>query len=181
VSATSGQALLSALAQLLAYPDQRWPAFLAQAQQAAGPGECGESLKRLYLELASKTEQEREEAYVAAFDFDPQCTLEIGWHLFGEDYRRGEFLVRLRGLLRQKGIPEAGHLPDHLSLVLQLLPELSEAEATALFQEGVALAVEKIRQGLVARKSPFAWLLAAIDQALRAHFSLPVGGDYERG
>jgi len=30
------------------------------------------------------------------FDINPACALEVGWHLFGEDYMRGQFLVRMR-------------------------------------------------------------------------------------
>ncbi len=42
-----------------------------------------------------------EELYTRTFDLNPVCALEIGWHLFGEDYERGAFLVRMRDQLRR--------------------------------------------------------------------------------
>src|SRR6266568_3182701 len=58
----------------------------------------------------------RQELYVQTFEFNPACTLELGWHLFGENYERGEFLVRMREQLRRHGIAESNELPDHLTL-----------------------------------------------------------------
>ena len=59
-----------------------------------------------------------EELYTHTFDLSPVCSLEVGWHLFGENYSRGEFLVEMRQELRRAGIEESGELPDHLSHVL---------------------------------------------------------------
>ena len=64
---------------------------------------------------------ELEELYTRTFDINPVCSLEVGWHLFGEDYNRGAFLVRMRGLLREHGIEEGAELPDHLESVLRVL------------------------------------------------------------
>ena len=62
-----------------------------------------------------------EELYTRTFDINPVCSLETGWHLFGEDYNRGAFLVRMRGLLRQHGIEEGAELTDHLESALRVL------------------------------------------------------------
>ena len=35
-----------------------------------------------------------QELYTRTFDINPVCTLEIGWHIFGEDYARGALLVK---------------------------------------------------------------------------------------
>ena len=48
-----------------------------------------------------------EELFTQTFDLSPVCCLEVGWHLFGENYERGEFLVRVRQELRSQGIPES--------------------------------------------------------------------------
>ena len=74
-------------------------------------------------------EFELEEAYTRTFDVNPACALEIGWHLFGEDYMRGQFLVRMRGELAKYGIPESSELPDHLTHVLAVIAAMPDDEA----------------------------------------------------
>ena len=60
-----------------------------------------------------------EELYTRTFDLNPVCTPEVGWHIYGEQYRRGRFLVQARELLKIVGVDERGELPDHL---MSLLP-----------------------------------------------------------
>ncbi|MCP3987340.1 MAG: nitrate reductase, partial [bacterium] len=67
---------------------------------------------------------EREELFTRTFDINPACTLELGWVLYGQDYARGAFLVKMRQMLVEHGIRESGELPDHLTHVLQLLGQL---------------------------------------------------------
>ena len=64
---------------------------------------------------------ELEETYARTFDINPACALEVGWHLFGEEYARGLFLVRLRGEMREHGVEESSELPDHITHVLALI------------------------------------------------------------
>ena len=48
-------------------------------------------------------------------DINPECTLEVGWQLYGEDYNRGAFLVRMRAWMRSVGVEERGELPADLA------------------------------------------------------------------
>ena len=105
-----------------------------------------------YAELAAKLrypdESAEQELYVQTFEFNPACTLEIGWHLFGENYERGEFLVRMREQLRRYGIAESSELPDHLCHVLPLLDRLEPEEAAELVGQFVLPALAKIKDAL---------------------------------
>ena len=58
---------------------------------------------------------EVEEAFTQTFDVNPACALDIGWHLFGEEYARGMFLVRMREELRKHGLARNGRTarPHH--------------------------------------------------------------------
>lgn len=172
--------LFSALAQLLRYPSGQWSELVARAL-AAAQGACAENLRRLQQLLANAAPATLEEGYVAAFDFDPEATLEIGWHLYGEDYRRGAFLVRMRQLLRDQGVEENGELPDHLSLLLQVLPALPPPEAENLAREALLPALEKIQATLERKGSPFAHLVAAVTNAVGELTHQAVGGSYGRG
>jgi len=105
-----------------------------------------------YQELADQFRYPRDpamqELYVQTFEFNPACTLEIGWHIFGENYERGEFLVRMREQLRRHGIAESPELPDHLCHILPLLDRLDAEEAADLVGQFVLPALAKIKDAL---------------------------------
>ncbi|MFN7998461.1 MAG: molecular chaperone TorD family protein [Bryobacteraceae bacterium] len=105
-----------------------------------------------YQELADQfrypQDAAMQELYVQTFEFNPACTLEIGWHLFGENYERGEFLVRMREQLRRHGIVESSELPDHLCHILPLLDRLDSQEAAELVGQYVLPALGKIKDSL---------------------------------
>jgi nitrate reductase assembly molybdenum cofactor insertion protein NarJ len=109
-----------------------------------------------------------QELYVQTFEFNPAATLEVGWHLFGENYERGEFLVRMRGQLRRYGIAEGSELPDHLGHLLRLLPLVPREEAAELAGLHLAPALAKIRAALDG--NPYQELIAEIEARLAADF-----------
>jgi nitrate reductase molybdenum cofactor assembly chaperone len=125
-----------------------------------------------YAELAESLrypdDPAMQELYVQTFEFNPACTLEIGWHLFGENYERGEFLVRMREQLRRHGIAESTELPDHLTHLLPLLACMDHDEAAQLAGEFVLPALAKIRSGL--KDSPYESAIAGIEEKLEADF-----------
>jgi nitrate reductase assembly molybdenum cofactor insertion protein NarJ len=125
-----------------------------------------------YDELARRLEYPDDpagqELYVQTFEFNPACTLEIGYHLFGENYERGEFLVRMRGLLRRHGIAESTELPDHLTHLLALISRLDHDEAADLAGLFILPALGKIKETL--KDNPYGPLIGAIEEKLEADF-----------
>jgi nitrate reductase delta subunit len=115
-----------------------------------------------------------QELYTQTFDWNPDTTLDIGWHLFGENYDRGDFLVKLRDALRRHSVPETGELPDHLSHVLCLLDEMPPEERTAFAAEFVAPALEKIGNGVAKSESLFLPLVLALREQVAAIIPRPV-------
>ena len=55
---------------------------------------------------ADKSIEDLQELFTGTFDMDPDCALDLGWHLFGEDRRRGVFLIKLRKELSRHRIAE---------------------------------------------------------------------------
>lgn len=90
----------------------------------------------------------QQELYVQTFEFNPACTLEIGWHLFGENYERGEFLVRMREQLRRHRIAESTELPDHLTHLLPLIACMERGESAQFVGEFILPALTKIRSAI---------------------------------
>lgn len=101
-----------------------------------------------------------QEAYIAAFDFDPASTLYMGWHLFEDGPNWAPWLATLADGLDRAGVPRMPELPDHLSQLLMLIAREDEARARAL-TEIIAPALEKVHIRLVERGSPFAALVEA--------------------
>jgi nitrate reductase delta subunit len=125
-----------------------------------------------YQELADEfrypDDPGKQELYVQTFEFNPACTLEIGWHLFGENYERGEFLVRMREQLRRYGIVESSELPDHLTHLLALIGRMEHEEAAELAGHFLLPALAKIQDGL--KENPYGSVIAAVQAKLEADY-----------
>lgn len=144
---------------------------------------CEHLLREAFPEIAERLQvfssfahecslDELEEHYTRTFDVNPVCALEVGWHLFGESYARGAFLVQMRQLLRECNIEENGDLPDHLSLLVSALGRIGDAKASELFGKQVAPSIAKMAQGLEAQKNPYASLLRTVAAVLeREHIN----------
>ena len=69
---------------------------------------------------------EQREYYIRTFDVQALCYLDIGYILFGEDYKRGAFLVNLRNEHINAGNECGCELADHLPNMLKLLPKIKD-------------------------------------------------------
>ncbi len=69
-----------------------------------------------------------EELYTRTFDVQPITSLEIGYTLFGEDYKRGALLAGLSREHTQAENDCGFELADHLGNVLRLLPKIEDTE-----------------------------------------------------
>ncbi len=160
---------------LLSYPDADYQVFVAEcrslldaagSEAAADVGVFADRLQPLGVD-------ELQELFTVTFDLNPVSSPEVGWHLYGETYERGEFMVRARQLLRDCGIAESGELPDHLCHLLPALPRLAPAAARALTGETLLPALEKMIGPLAARENPFEFLLVGIRRVLTREFAVP--------
>lgn len=116
-----------------------------------------------YVETAKITRLE--ELFTATFDLNDKRPLEVGWHLYGEEYKRGQFLVKMRGLLREYEVEESTELPDHLSHCLRLLPEMEFADAEAFVQNYLLPALEQILDGFDS-ENPYEQVIISLQEFL---------------
>jgi len=149
--------VLNALSNLLSYPDEHtvqtaellYVLLMDELPQAASAAsDFGSFVDQHEL-------HEVEEAFTRTFDVNPTCALEVGWHLFGEEYARGMFLVRMREELRKYGVAESTELPDHLCHVLAVVAAMPDAEATRFVKACVQPAVEKMNAALQGKDSAY--------------------------
>ncbi len=69
-----------------------------------------------------------QEIYLRSFDVQSVTTLDLGYLLFGDDYKRGELLVNLNREHKAVGNDCGTELADHLPNVLCLISKLGDAE-----------------------------------------------------
>jgi nitrate reductase molybdenum cofactor assembly chaperone NarJ/NarW len=158
-----GTALLDDLAALLGYPagDLQAPLRRCLADPGALPPEAAAALEAFREAIAGWSPQALQEEYTDAFDFNPACALDLGWHLFGDAHDRGAFMAAVREDLARTGVPETSDLPDHLSHVLALAGR-EHPERAALLVDLVSPAIEAVARALARRGSPYQHLLEAV-------------------
>ncbi len=89
-----------------------------------------------------------EEIYTSTFDMQAICYPYIGYHLFGESYKRGAFMAKLVEGFNTFGFASGKELPDHISVILRFMALGVEARnsafGSALLIEGLHPALEKM-------------------------------------
>lgn len=118
------------LADLYAYPTEgyleridRVREFLAEHYPAAA--EYIDTFRRL---LPSEDLEELQELYTRSFDVQAITTLDVGYVLFGEDYKRGELLSNLMREHRLAGNDCGTELGDNLPNLLRLMAKMQDEE-----------------------------------------------------
>jgi len=173
--------VLGTLSRLFSYPDehtvQAAELLFVLLQDDLPEASSSASAFGAYLEPLHI--HELEENYSRTFDINPACALEIGWHLFGEEYARGLFLVRLRGEMQIRGLQESAELPDHITHVLAILSEMSFEEAERFVHACVLPAIDKMEQKLDEAGSPYQHLTHCLALVLEEQFGRPEASDEE--
>ncbi|MCB0713742.1 MAG: hypothetical protein KDD67_15555 [Ignavibacteriae bacterium] len=135
------------LADLFAYPEEGFAHRVEQiavALEETLPAVAAELTR--FREFVRNAEQiEVEEVYTRSFDVQAITTIDIGYVLFGDDYKRGALLVNLNREESEAGVDPGNELADHLPNVLRLLGRMEDmALRQELVEKIVAPAVNKI-------------------------------------
>lgn len=161
--------LFDRFAAVLRYPDSASPQRACELLRAA-PGEVMPLLENFVTRQTPLSLHELEEQFLQTFDLNPVCSLEVGWHLFGENYDRGLLLVRIRQELARFGVRESSELPDHLTHVLALLGRMRHAEAADFAAAVVLPALAKMLEAMRGKENPYENVLEAIRRSLHLFF-----------
>jgi nitrate reductase assembly molybdenum cofactor insertion protein NarJ len=118
----------SALAHLFAYPGEEY---------ISNVNGCAATLKENYPEAYVKLEpfiawvnsheiHDIEELFGKTFHIQAICYLDMGYVLFAEDYKRGEFLVQMKREQANAGIDCGEELADNLPNVMRLMAVMTD-------------------------------------------------------
>jgi nitrate reductase molybdenum cofactor assembly chaperone len=154
------------VADVLHYPDDTFRARLICTLESleGAPLQYAVSFSE---EVANVFPSGLEELYTQTFDLNPVATLEVGWHLWGEQYERGRFLADLRELQASLGIHAETELPDHLTVLLETIAKATPQKAAELSAQ-ILPALEKILKPLDEHGNPYRHLIRAAMATLHA-------------
>jgi len=155
------------LANILSYPDK---SKLEHVEPLYSQNQEKNTLYPFYQFIKKSNLTTVEELFTKTFDLNASCCLEIGWHLYGEQYQRGEFLVNMRQTLAEEKISESNELPDHLSHCLRLLPVLEKEDEAAFAQEYLLPAITKIAKGMK-QENPYTCVIVYLQALLKERYS----------
>lgn len=81
-----------------------------------------------FLDAIPESTLDLQELHTRTFDVQSLTTLDVGYVLFGDDYKRGELLSNLNREHAKAENDCMGELADHLPNVLRLIPRLKDAD-----------------------------------------------------
>jgi nitrate reductase molybdenum cofactor assembly chaperone NarJ/NarW len=161
------------LADLLRYPGEDYLPHLADCARVLAGAHPDAAL--LLAELAGRLEgrsvEQLQELFIQTFDLSPVCSLELGWHLFGENYDRGTLLVKMRQELRRYHLPESEELPDHLTHALALLSRMEPERAEEFAAACVLPALAKMLEAIEGKDNPLEAIPQAIARVLQSRYA----------
>ena len=162
--------LYEMFAGLLEYPEADWGVRLEMCSQRLRieSPELAPHFAEFSRKIADVPVAQLQERYTQTFDLNPVCTLDIGYHQFGENYKRGELLAGLRETEAPYELGQQHQLPDYLPVLLRLLVKLEDTELrSALIAECMIPALDKMIEALSQTENPYRDLVEVINRALK--------------
>lgn len=162
-------AVYALFAEILDYPERPIGTSACDCIRELTPEvpEAHAHLNNFQIAAAGKSLGQLQEVYTSAFDLRPDCTPNLGYHLFGDDARRGLFLAELKGRMEARGIPPGVELPDHIALVLRYLDMEEEEECVPLIEDCLLPAVARMAEVLEHSGNPYEHVLRALLSLIR--------------
>lgn len=157
------------LSRLLDYPDQELIDNLPLLHQVLDEDRSIDAHERHVMNqfldhLSAQGLMALQQNYVQTFDMQPEYSLHLTHHLFGDDRGRGPALVDLGEHYKSMGMAvQKGEIPDYLPLILEYVGTLDEMGARVFLADaGKVLMV--LAANLEKTGNPYAPLVRLIEQ-----------------
>ncbi|MDH3494095.1 MAG: nitrate reductase molybdenum cofactor assembly chaperone [Acidobacteriota bacterium] len=161
--------LLDAFAGILEYPADDWSERLIKCHKLCLLSEKHGTadFSGFASDATELTLNQSQELYTRTFDLNPVCALEVGYHLFGEDYKRGQFLAQMRETENPYELGQERQLPDYLPVVLRLLGKMDDPELRAgLIGYCLLPALKKMKEHLEKKNNPYESVFTCLEKLL---------------
>jgi len=134
-------------AEVFTYPRTTYPHIIKTLQEYLDGKypKASKELKYFLDVIINLSKSNLEELFTRSFDIQAITTIDLGYVLFGEDYKRGALLVNLNREHKDAGNDCQKELSDHLPNILRLLPKMQNKLLRAeLVEKILAPSLEKI-------------------------------------
>lgn len=113
----------SLLANLFRYPEEDFMLHLKKSQGFLDEfySDAGEELRPFSEYMSSCPLDDKKELFTKTFDVQPICYLDLGYVMFGEDYKRGAFLLNMKGEQQKINNDCGTDLADNICNVMDLM------------------------------------------------------------
>ncbi|MGE5111280.1 MAG: nitrate reductase molybdenum cofactor assembly chaperone [Acidobacteriaceae bacterium] len=152
-------------AEILDYPGAQLPSTVegCVALLTLESPETAGMLQRFQRYQSAVSLGELQEAYTSIFDMQPECTLNLGYQLLGDDWRRSILLFKLKEMYQANNFDCGCELPDHLCVLLRFLAILkNSSEAADLVDDCVLPTLSRMASSIQLGESPYRWVLHAL-------------------
>lgn len=140
------------LAHVFEYPSEDLEQNVMAARHAlADYPAVVSALERFQSLMPSDRLEVMQELYLRSFDIQAVTTLDVGYVLFGDDYKRGELLSNLNREHVLAKVDCGNELADHLTNVVRLLARIDDEETR---QELVHLVLAPALSKMISEFSP---------------------------
>ena len=164
----------SKLAELFCYPEKaslkKALADINSILYASYP-QLSNSLDEFAAFAESHSTDSMREYFIKTFDIQASCYLDIGYVLFGEDYKRGTFLVHMIEEHKKAQNDCGVELPDHLPNILRLLPKIKDKKlAEELAYSLVLPALREMQKNFLDEVNVYKKLLQLLTSIIEVDF-----------
>ncbi len=158
--------VLELVAECFAYPGPETVNGLRSQVEVLDRGSARSELAAFLEAVARLDLGAWEELHTRTLDLSPLFVPYVGHVIWGENYRRGEFMADLKGEQRRAGVETGGELPDHLAPVLRYLAATDRPLEDLV--EVLPDAIDKMERTLrkAEPSNPYRHLLAAAGAAV---------------
>jgi nitrate reductase delta subunit len=153
---------LSLFARAFQYPTQGQISGLLKETKYMDIEPGSKEFTKFVEELNQYSLTEQEELYTRTLDLSPLSAPYVGYHTWGESYKRGEFMAALNKEMKTLEIDLEGELPDHLLPILRYLhatptplPELTE-----ILDKSLKSMIKSLKKG--DKDNPYLYLYKAL-------------------
>lgn len=137
---------------------KQWVAGMGALPETPGRSEYAAFLRA----LQPMSQGEWEELYTRTLDLNPEFAPYLGYQMWGDSYKRGNFMSQLNKAMQENQIDRGGELPDHLVPVLRYLDEVSAPiqDLLLVLEPALEKMVDKLKKEDAA--NPYLHLLKAV-------------------
>lgn len=161
-------------ARFFEYPSEEWINFVKNCEFTdTNLNTFKERVNQLSLSAL-------EEIYTRTFDLQAICYPYAGYQLFGEDYRRGEFMAKLKDVYRASGfVSPEDELPDHIGVIFKYLSHNPDDEV--IVEECLIPVFEKFLESFKeTTDNPYYFLLKGIFEGIFSRDRTVVGKEEKK-